>query len=238
MSFFTMPTPASKAGRLEWFVTHQVPGGSFVGIRSDVNPATSKAVIILRGPADPEVQRNPDKQKQLIQERLAPGGWEVPAVLAAMATTEDFYFDELARVTMPTWSKGRIVLLGDAAFCGSPLTGQGTSVAMIGAYILAGEIAAAQDDPRQAIRRYEQLVRPLIAKAQELMPGGVRALTPGGPIEMAISRLINRAVTSKPMRPLMTRLVSTTVKYRVPEYARSSRFPPERAGAGVPHPVP
>ena len=225
MSFFTMPTPASKHNRLEWFVTHQVAGGSFVGIRSDVDPTTSKAVVILRMPPDPALERSPTQQKQLIRKRLSAGGWEIPAILNAMEIADDFYFDELARVTMPTWSERRIVLLGDAAFCGSPLTGQGTSVAMIGAYVLAGEIAATPTHPAQAISRYETLVRPLIAKAQELMPGGVRALTPGSAVEMAISRLINRAVTSRPMRPLMTRLVSTTVTYRVPDYEPASSAP-------------
>jgi 2-polyprenyl-6-methoxyphenol hydroxylase-like FAD-dependent oxidoreductase len=89
----------------------------------------------------------------------------------------DFYLQEVAQVKMDTWSKGRVVLLGDAAYCPSPISGMGTSVAIVGAYILAGEIAR-HEDHKDAFASYETLLRPYITKAQSLPPGAPRFATP------------------------------------------------------------
>ena len=80
------------------------------------------------------------------------------------------YFDAVGQVTAPRWSSGRVVLLGDAAYCPSPLGGGGTSLALIGAYVLAGELASRPGDTAGALHRYEELLRPATEQAQKLPP--------------------------------------------------------------------
>ena len=81
-------------------------------------------------------RRNPDEQKALLTKYFAGAGWQCDALLAAAATADDFYFDAFAQVHMPTISQGRVTLVGDAGYCASPLSGMGTSLALVGAYVL------------------------------------------------------------------------------------------------------
>jgi 2-polyprenyl-6-methoxyphenol hydroxylase-like FAD-dependent oxidoreductase len=94
-------------------------------------------------------------------------GWEVPRLLELMAGAHDFYFDAAAQIRMDHWSQGRVVLVGDAGYCASPMSGQGTSLALIGAYVLAGELAAA-GTYQAAFRQYEKEMRPFVMLNQEL----------------------------------------------------------------------
>ncbi|GII75067.1 hypothetical protein Sru01_00490 [Sphaerisporangium rufum] len=105
-------------------------------------------------------------QKRLVAERCAGGRWEVPRLLAAMWEAPDFYFDSMAQVRMERWSAGRVTLLGDAGHCASPLSGQGTSMALVGAYVLAAELARAGH--QTAFAAYEERMRPWVAGNQAL----------------------------------------------------------------------
>ncbi|MEV0250066.1 FAD-dependent monooxygenase [Nocardia sp. NPDC050712] len=217
MSFFTMPTPAGLEPN--WFSMHSLVGAVNVGLRPDFDPATCKALITIRTDADPALHRDVAAQQRLIREKLAGGGWETGTILAAMDQAEDFYFDEIARIEMPNWIKGRVVLVGDSGYCGSPLTGQGTAMALTGGYILAGEIAGHADDLPQALTRYEELLRPFIAKSQELPPGGLKAMTPKSRFGIKAGHAVTRLMTSKLFRPLMIKMMSSTEDYDLPEYA-------------------
>ncbi|MFF0531517.1 FAD-dependent monooxygenase [Nocardia amikacinitolerans] len=216
MSFFTMPTP--KGTEPHWFSMHSLVGATGIGLRPDTDPSTCKAIVMLRGAADPVLRRDVAAQQQLIRERLAGGGWHSAAITAAMTEAEDFYFDELARIDMPSWIRGRVALLGDAGYCGSPLTGQGTAMALVGAYVLAGEIASRADDPERALIRYEEVLRPFVAKAQELPPGGLAAMTPKTRLGIRAGRAVARLMTAKVMKPLMMRMLTATESYELPAY--------------------
>ncbi|SNY88852.1 2-polyprenyl-6-methoxyphenol hydroxylase [Nocardia amikacinitolerans] len=216
MSFFTMPTP--KGTEPHWFSMHSLVGATGIGLRPDADPSTCKAIVMLRGDADPTLRRDVAAQQRLISERLAGGGWHSAAITAAMTEAEDFYFDELARIDMPSWIRGRVALLGDAGYCGSPLTGQGTAMALVGAYVLAGEIASRADDPERALVRYEEVLRPFVAKAQELPPGGLRAMTPKTRLGIRAGRAVSRLMTAKVMKPLMMRMLTATESYELPAY--------------------
>jgi len=85
-----------------------------------------------------------------------------------MPTATDWYFDKAAQINMPQWSEGRVVLVGDAAYCASPMSGQGTSLALIGAFVLAGELAAASGYCLRAFAEYESAMRPFIEANQAL----------------------------------------------------------------------
>ncbi|MER7002365.1 FAD-dependent monooxygenase [Dactylosporangium sp. NPDC000555] len=112
--------------------------------------------------------RDLDAQRQLVAERAASLGWEMPRLLKAMWHAPDFYFDAMAQVRLDSWSNGRITLVGDAAYCASPLSGQGTSLALVGAYVVADELARSGGDPRAALGRYEARMRPFAELNQAL----------------------------------------------------------------------
>jgi 2-polyprenyl-6-methoxyphenol hydroxylase-like FAD-dependent oxidoreductase len=130
------------------------------------------------------------EQKQLIAEQLAGIGWEVPKLLAAMAEAEVFYFDAMAQIHLDRWAAGRIVLLGDAGYCASPLSGQGTSLALVGAHVLAEELGrpgGEEGGHRAAFARYEDRMRPFAALNQALATEN-----PGGPAsEESVERAKN-----------------------------------------------
>jgi 2-polyprenyl-6-methoxyphenol hydroxylase-like FAD-dependent oxidoreductase len=98
---------------------------------------------------------------------FADGGWEAPRLVEAMRHADDLYFDTVSQIRMPCWSKGRVALTGDAAFAPSFLSGQGTSLALVGAYVLAGELAV-HDNPTDAFASYERIVRPFVEANQAL----------------------------------------------------------------------
>lgn len=98
---------------------------------------------------------------------FAAGGWEVPRLLEAMRLAPDLYFDTVSQIRMPVWSSGRVALVGDAAYAPSFRSGQGTSLALVGAYILAGELAS-HDDPVHAFAAYERITRPFVEANQAL----------------------------------------------------------------------
>ena len=100
----------------------------------------------------------PEKQKTLLADAYRGAGWRVPELLAALPAARDFYLDSLSRVTIDRYSNGRVVLLGDAAY-GNTLGGFGTGLAVVGAYVLAGELKAADGDHRMAFPQYEERFR-------------------------------------------------------------------------------
>jgi 2-polyprenyl-6-methoxyphenol hydroxylase-like FAD-dependent oxidoreductase len=112
--------------------------------------------------------RDIDGQKRLVADRLAGVGWEVPTLLAEMHGAADFYFDAMAQVHMDHWSTGRVALVGDAGYCASVLSGQGTSLALVGAYVLAQELGRPQVGHPEAFAAYERRMRPFVALNQAL----------------------------------------------------------------------
>ena len=119
---------------------------TMAGVYSARNNTEARAML---GFMDTELQidyRETETQFSEIERRMANEGWVRPQLMKYMRSATDFYFDEMSQVVMDHWSIGRVALVGDAAYCCSPLSGQGTSVALLGAYILAGELAVAGDD--------------------------------------------------------------------------------------------
>ncbi|HLS75243.1 MAG TPA: FAD-dependent monooxygenase [Nocardia sp.] len=214
-SYFTVPRPD---GLEPGWMTMRPASRAVVGLRPDRDPATAKALVILRVPADPALRGDVVAQQQLLRELLADAGWLAPYILEAMPQAPDFYFDELARVDMPNLSAGRIVLSGDAGYCGSPLSGMGTAMALIGAYVLAGELAAAPSDPETALTRYETVLTPLLEQAKQLPGGGLPMMLPATGIGRLLSRTAARIVCARPLRPLTTRMASGAGDCAVPSY--------------------
>jgi 2-polyprenyl-6-methoxyphenol hydroxylase-like FAD-dependent oxidoreductase len=121
--------------------------------------------------ADPHGPSDVAGQKALLHGRFRGSGWECPQILQAMDAADDFYFDRVSQIRMGpeagSWTRGRIALLGDAAFCVSLLAGQGTALAMVAAYILAGELHRANGNYAEAFARYQSLFGPFVLRKQK-----------------------------------------------------------------------
>ncbi|MGY0071037.1 FAD-dependent monooxygenase [Streptomyces sp. QTS137] len=120
--------------------------------------------------------RNPEAQRDLVAAVFADAGWEVPGMLAAMHDADDLFFDGVSQIRMPRWSSGRVALVGDAAYAPSFLTGQGTSLALVGAYMLAGSLA--DRDHAAGFAAYEHHTREFVTVNQEQVGEGAATLFP------------------------------------------------------------
>ncbi|MEV6556788.1 FAD-dependent monooxygenase [Nocardia sp. NPDC051756] len=121
--------------------------------------------------------RNPDAQRELVAATFPDESWEIPRMVAEMRAAEDLFFDAVSQIRMTNWSLGRVALVGDAAYAPSFLTGQGTSLALVGAYVLAGELAA-HADHAEAFDAYDRVLRPFVTLNQEMANGGDTELFP------------------------------------------------------------
>ncbi|MCK1406161.1 FAD-binding domain [Bradyrhizobium sp. 76] len=120
----------------------------------------------------------PASQKALLREIYGGDGWECDQMLAELERTGELYFDTVSQIRMPNWSRGRIALIGDAAFCVSLLAGQGTALAMISAYVLAGELAMAGGRYSEAFATYEARLKSYIGRKQRGAERFAGALAP------------------------------------------------------------
>jgi 2-polyprenyl-6-methoxyphenol hydroxylase-like FAD-dependent oxidoreductase len=147
-----------------------------------------------------------DFSPQMVREELhrAYGGmgWIVPELLKRCSQGEsELYFDEVAQIEMPTWSRGRVVLVGDACGCVSLLAGQGASMAMCGAYTLAEELGGAQEgkeDIVAALARYEGKLRPPVEKRQKAGRRLARWFVPEDHTRLVVRDAVMRMTTSSP----------------------------------------
>lgn len=164
MAFYTVPNEF----RLDrWLLDCVVPGRS-AGLRPIRDAALGMALFSFAATEAELAVRDADAQKALLRDKMAGLGWLTPRILAHADAADDFYLDAVAQVVMDAWSTGRVALLGDAAFCSSPMSGQGTSLALVGAYVLAGELAAADWRPEPAFAAYERLLRPMVEANQQV----------------------------------------------------------------------
>src|SRR5207302_11132264 len=153
--------------------------GKLVAVRSTRGNQVLAAFFLFKQPAKLRYDYHDVTQhKQLLSEAFAGEGWEVPRLLEKMQTAPDLYFDAVSQIRMERWSHGRAVLLGDAGYCPALVTGQGSTLAMMGAYILAGELNAALGDHQQAFQHYERAFRPVISKEQKKLKSGGDFLVP------------------------------------------------------------
>lgn len=165
ISVFTIPN-FLKLDR--WEIEYYEPK-KFVNVYSTRGDVNAKAGFAFSSSSGLKFDsRNVDQQKQIVRESFSNVGWEVPRLLAEMKTTPDFYFDSITQVHMPHWTKERVALIGDAGYAPSPLSGQGTSLAIAGAYVLASELAEAQGDYEKAFVSYENVIAEFVTENQQI----------------------------------------------------------------------
>ncbi|MEO9322149.1 FAD-dependent monooxygenase [Nocardioides sp. C4-1] len=189
-----------------WWRWMSVPGSRSVNLRPD-NTGTTRAMLNFMTDETGLRELSVDEQRAELRERFADVGWEAPRILDALDEADDLYLDDLTQVRCPTWSRGRVVLLGDAAWCVTPIGGFGTSLALIGAYVLAAELSRASS-PEAAFAAYEEWLRPLVDDVQDLPPGTPRLANPRSRLGVALFNAGTRLAATGPVRALASRLGS------------------------------
>ncbi|WP_204079691.1 FAD-dependent monooxygenase [Mycobacterium riyadhense] len=223
-AWFTAPDTVGLDG---WYLMYQAPGGLNASMRPSHDPAISKAGLAFR--SDPLHYDRGDigAQRDLLAARFAGAGWHCDALLDATRQADDFYFDAFTQVHMDRWSSGRVALVGDAGYCASPLSGMGTSLALVGAYVLAGELGQGADIPA-ALDRYETVMRPYVDRCQKL-PNGIDGYVPKSASDIRMTALVMKYMQRWPFRPFAERKWFTTAEaVRLPDYP-AARFSTRRA---------
>jgi 2-polyprenyl-6-methoxyphenol hydroxylase-like FAD-dependent oxidoreductase len=212
-------TTANHLGLDHTGLLHSTPGRS-AGIYSARDDTEAKAVFFFASNLLPE-QPPPDVdgQKKVLAEVFADTGWEVPRLLREMWPAPDFYFDGSRQIRLDRWSAGRVVLLGDAAWAAGP-GGNGTGSAIVGAYVLAGELHAAGGDHRAAFSRYEQRLRDYVAGNQKQAGGGAGFLAPGTRRAIWLRNQMFRTLPYMPWKGLVAKMAARTASaITLPNYS-------------------
>ena len=219
-AWFSAP---DRVGLDGWFLIYQAPGGLNASMRPSHDPAIAKAGFTFQSKPLTYDRRDLDAQRQILVERFAGAGWECDALLAAAHEADDFYFDSYAQVHMPSWSSGRVTLVGDAGYCASPLSGMGTSLALVGAYVLAGELGPANaldaQSIQQALSRYGEVMRPYVDKCQDL-PNSLDRFAPMKESDITSTALVMKWMQRCPFRPIAAKLwFKTADSIALPDYS-------------------
>lgn len=147
-----------------------------------LNAYENKTDIIFGFVSEQEIPydyRDEAQQRRIIAEQFAGQGWRTAELLRAIEGSKSFYFDKLCQIRMPAWSRGRVVLVGDAGYCPSPAAGMGGSLAIDGAAALADAMRESPGDYARAFRDYDARLRPFIDQVQaEAVRVGVETLVP------------------------------------------------------------
>ena len=168
--YISICTVPNRLGLDREEAVHAAPGrtANVYSTRQDTN---AKALFMWSSQPLAYDHRDIAQQKDLLAQAMAGVEWEVPELLKAVRGSKDFYFDSISQIHMDRWSTGRVVLVGDAAYCASPASGQGTSLALVGAYVLAGELASGG-----GVDGYEREMRAFVDTNQKLGPANVKGM--------------------------------------------------------------
>ena len=196
---------------------HSVPGRT-AAVFSTRDPGQAVAQFFVAAPPIEYDYRDTAQQQKIVAGAFEQVGWHVPELLAQMAGADDFYFDSVSQVRLDRWSAGRVALIGDAGYAAGP-GGNGTGTAVVAAYVLAGELAAARGDYRAAFGRYERLLRPYVARGQKQADGGLKFLAPPTAKLIRQRDRFFRMLPYLPARPLIRYLSTrTATAIKLPEY--------------------
>ncbi|SET60470.1 FAD-dependent monooxygenase [Nonomuraea wenchangensis] len=167
----------------------------------------ARAMFIWSSPPLAYDHRDVERQKELLGAAMSGMRWEVPRLLDAVREADDLYFDAVCQIRMDRWSKGRVVLLGDAAYCASPASGQGTSLAVVGAYVLAGELAAGRGP-----EGYERELRDFVTANQALADANLKGMVIPSRFALWFQLAMIRLIPRLPGRDRMVERVAGPIR--------------------------
>ncbi len=194
MAFGTIPRTEDDDDRWRWYTT---TGGRQVHLRPDP-VGTTRAILAHARDVDLTAL---DRDDVLARLRAVHGdaGWEAPRVLDGFATTDDLYVDHLTQIRMDAWHRGRTCVVGDAAWCVTPMGGGGATLALVSGYVLAAYLAT-EDDLATALERHETWMRPLVDQIQGIPRGVTRMAFPESRLGLLAQDLVLKVMTSPPLR--------------------------------------
>jgi 2-polyprenyl-6-methoxyphenol hydroxylase-like FAD-dependent oxidoreductase len=160
------------------------------------------------------------EQREALRGVYGDMGWEVPQILSRLDEVEDLYFDVVSQIRMDHWTTGRVALVGDAAACVSPLGGEGAGLAMLEAYVLAGELHRAGGDHTVAFQRYETQLQPFLKRKQKTALRSVGFFAPRSSWQLFLVNLAIRAMAVPGLaRLLMGRFLRS---FDLPDYEKTT----------------
>lgn len=197
-------------------------------MRRSHSPSETQVYFTLRDQSE-ELRDMPrssiENQKKLWSEKFRDAGWQTDRFLEGMEATENFYSQRVVQVRTATWYRGRVVLLGDAAYCPSPFSGMGTTSSFVGAYVLAGEINRNPDDLSLAFENYDKTLRPFIDEIQKVNPFFVRLGLPDTHWGVSILLYLVQIFSFLHISDLLSLFSSEeTYGWKLPDYAETSKF--------------
>jgi 2-polyprenyl-6-methoxyphenol hydroxylase-like FAD-dependent oxidoreductase len=205
LSVFTIPNDLELD---HWQLIYVTPGKSVTVTSARGNREARAIFFFASGPLDYDY-RDRGQQQELLAAAFAGAGWEVPRLLTAMREAPDFYFDSVSQVRLDSWSAGRVALVGDAGYCPSPLSGQGSSLALVGAYVLASELRAADGDHRDAFAGYQRRLRDFVERNQQIATGNAKRFTPTSRRQIWLQ---NQGIKAMPYMPGKNWILSQATK--------------------------
>jgi 2-polyprenyl-6-methoxyphenol hydroxylase-like FAD-dependent oxidoreductase len=200
--------------------------GKTVGTYSARDNTEAKALFYFASKPLDYDRRDLEAQKQLVSDTFEGEGWETPKLLDGMRKAPDFYFDSVSQIKLDSYSNGRVALVGDAGYCASPLSGMGTSLGIVGAYVLAGELHAAAGDHVKAFHQYDEVMREFVKACQKQGVDGAMWFIPSSRWFAAFRNLNFRMMPYLPWRKVIEEMpfkVGNKVELR--EYAAPTRQP-------------
>jgi 2-polyprenyl-6-methoxyphenol hydroxylase-like FAD-dependent oxidoreductase len=198
MAFFKIPRHPEDDF---WACSVNGIGGTMINLRP--GGLTETTVMITFPASEPDPQRPTLSRRDMLRAALEGRGTVADRIIGELGAVQDFYFGPMSQVQASTWSKGRLVLLGDAAHCPTPFTGKGTALALVGAYVLAGEIKKCSTHT-EAFRAYESILRPYAERSQqELSPRLIRLMHVKTRVGIAVVRIVQRLFGTALIQALM-----------------------------------
>jgi 2-polyprenyl-6-methoxyphenol hydroxylase-like FAD-dependent oxidoreductase len=220
--------------RLERAQLMMMAPGRVASVKSDRGNATVKVTLLFSSSQD-ELGRAADgpdavdAQRRAVAAAFGSIGGPLPALLDDMWRADDFYCVMTNQVRMRSWHTGRVALVGDAAYCPSPMTGQGTSLAMIGAYALARALGNGRD-PAAGLASYERAMREFVARNQEVARGAARSFAPASAFGAWFRNLNLRLLPYLPWRDAVLRLAMRDIARAATAKTLDELAPPPSPG--------
>jgi 2-polyprenyl-6-methoxyphenol hydroxylase-like FAD-dependent oxidoreductase len=187
-----------------WELFYSAPG-RLANMYSTRRQAPAKALFAFTSPPLNYNRHDIGQQKRLLADAFAGQKWETPRLLASMWDAPDFYFDSMSQIQMERWAQGRVALVGDAAYCPSPASGQGTSLALVGAYVLAGELKSADGDHQVGYARYQAEMRHYVEQNLKLGQKMAKEMVPESRAQIWLRTQMMRMLPYLPWKGLVTK---------------------------------
>jgi 2-polyprenyl-6-methoxyphenol hydroxylase-like FAD-dependent oxidoreductase len=223
MAYFTIPRIESDTKWAQWY---NAPNGRLVFLRPSPYQDTRGYLAVTDGNLSKFdkikslMEKGRETQMDWLEEEFQGADWQTERVLKGMRAAPDFYMQETAQVKLEEFVKERVALIGDAGYAPSPISGMGTTLAIVGAYVLAGELSKLPSDAAGAAQQYQQVLRPFVNKCQSLPPGAPQLVNPQTKWGIATLNTVISISSSKYIQKFALGVASLlpNTKWKLPDY--------------------